>query len=188
MTKWESEMHKSWNMQVEGFRDHVATDGSLLEKTGKWGACGWAVVQLGYNEEMEPLHVMYESMEAELEVQRTIMRAELTAFLCLLKKVIGPIGLHVDNEGIVDGLWRGRKENASNRKLEMSICGSRSGKNCTGWAHRTNKDKKERSHFESFVPEGNEKADELAKAGAMLDEGFIFGGSESKDRQGGVLI
>ena len=36
VTKWESEKHRSWNMQVEGFRDHVATDGSLLEKTGKW--------------------------------------------------------------------------------------------------------------------------------------------------------
>ena len=27
--------------------------------------------------------------------------------------------------------------------------------------------------FEKFVTEGNEKADELAKAGAMLDEGFM---------------
>ena len=29
------------------------------------------------------------------------------------------------------------------------------------------------SHFEKFVMEGNEKADELAKAGAMLDEGIM---------------
>ena len=29
------------------------------------------------------------------------------------------------------------------------------------------------SQFEKFVAEGNEKADELAKAGAMLDEGFM---------------
>ena len=36
-------------------------------------------------------------------------------------------------------------------------------------AHRTKKEKKEMSHFESFVTEGNEKADELAKAGAILD-------------------
>ena len=40
-------------------------------------------------------------------------------------------------------------------------------------AHRTKKDKKEMSHFEKFVTEGNEKADELAKAGAMVDEGFM---------------
>ena len=29
------------------------------------------------------------------------------------------------------------------------------------------------SQFEKFVADGNEKADELAKAGAMLDEGFM---------------
>ena len=73
-------------MPVEGFKGHVATDGSLLGKTGKRGACGWAVVQLDYDQEMEPLHGMYGSVETELEVQRTIKRAELTAFLCLSKK------------------------------------------------------------------------------------------------------
>ena len=40
-------------------------------------------------------------------------------------------------------------------------------------AHRTKKDKKETSQFEKFVAEGNEKADEFAKAGAMLDEGCM---------------
>ena len=50
------------------------------------------------------------SMEAELEVQRTIKRAELTAFLCLLMKVIGPIKVHVDNKGIIDGRWRGERK------------------------------------------------------------------------------
>ena len=39
--------------------------------------------------------------------------------------------------------------------------------------HRTKKDKEEMSHFEKFVTEGNEKADELAEEGAMLDDGFI---------------
>ena len=39
--------------------------------------------------------------------------------------------------------------------------------------HRTEKDKKEMTQFEKFVTDGNEKADEFAKAGAMLDEGFI---------------
>ena len=46
-------------------------------------------------------------MEAELEVQRTIKRAELTAFSCLLKRVIG---VHDDNKGIVDGLRRGESK------------------------------------------------------------------------------
>ena len=40
-------------------------------------------------------------------------------------------------------------------------------------AHRTKKDKKDMSQFEKCVAEGNEKADELAKAGAMFDEGFM---------------
>ena len=39
-------------------------------------------------------------------------------------------------------------------------------------AHRTKKEKREMSHFEKFVTEDNEKADDLARAGAMLDEGF----------------
>ena len=39
--------------------------------------------------------------------------------------------------------------------------------------HRTKKDKKEVSQFEKFVTQGNEKAGKLAKAGAMLDEGFM---------------
>ena len=85
-------------MPAEGFKGHVATDGSLLCTVGKWGACGWAVVQLDYDEEMVPLHGMYGSMEAEFEVQRTIKRTELTAFLCLLRKVCGPIKSHVDNK------------------------------------------------------------------------------------------
>ena len=58
------------------------------------------MVQLDYDEEMVPLYEMYGSMEAEYEVHRTIKRAELTAFLCLLKKVIGPIKVHVDNKGM----------------------------------------------------------------------------------------
>ena len=34
MTKWESEKHKSWCMPAEGFKGHVATDGSLLGTGG----------------------------------------------------------------------------------------------------------------------------------------------------------
>ena len=40
-------------------------------------------------------------------------------------------------------------------------------------AHRTKRGKKDMSHFEKFVTDGYEKADELAKAGAMSDEGFV---------------
>ena len=32
--KWESQKHKSWGMPAEGFKGHVATDGSLLGNAG----------------------------------------------------------------------------------------------------------------------------------------------------------
>ena len=39
------------------------------------------MVQLDYDAEVGPLLEMYGSVEAEFEVQRTIKRAEVTAFL-----------------------------------------------------------------------------------------------------------
>ena len=40
-------------------------------------------------------------------------------------------------------------------------------------AHRTEKETQQLSLFEKFFTEGNEKADELAKEGAMLDGGVV---------------
>ena len=67
----------------------------------------WSVVHLDHDEEMGPMHGMYGTLDAELEVQRTIKRAELTVFFCLLGKAIGRTMVHVDNNGIIDELWRG---------------------------------------------------------------------------------
>ena len=76
-------------------------------------------------------------------------------------------------------------KNALIQKREMQSCGSKSEKCICKYqkdllvevehvkAHGTEKDKQEMSHFEKFVADGNEKADELVKAGAMLDEGFM---------------
>ena len=89
---------KSWDMPAEGFKGHVATNGSLQGTAGKWGACGWSVVQLDCDKNWCFLHGMYGSMAAELEVQRTMKRVELTAFLCFLRKVCGPIKVHVVRE------------------------------------------------------------------------------------------
>ena len=61
----------------------------------EWGACGWSVVQLDHGEEICPMHGMYGTLDAELEVQRTIERAEMTAFLGLLRNAIGPAMVHV---------------------------------------------------------------------------------------------
>ena len=46
---------------------------------------------------------MYGTLDAELEEQRTVKRVELTAFLCLLRSIIGPTTAHVDNKAIIDG-------------------------------------------------------------------------------------
>ena len=64
------------------------------------------MVQLDHDEEMEPMHGMRGTLDAELEVQRAVKRALLTAFWCLFRKAIGRMLVHVDNKGIIDGLWR----------------------------------------------------------------------------------
>ena len=159
-------------MPAEGFQGHVATDGSVLGTAGKWRACGWSVVQLDYVEELGPLHGMYGSMEAELEIQRTIKRAELTAFLCLLRKVRGPIKVHVDNKGIIDGLRTGEKEGIKPKAgdadlwikiweelhelVKRGIFG-RSGA-CKGAPHEERERKM--TQFKRVITEGDEEADE----------------------------
>ena len=50
-------------------------------------------------------------------------------------------------------------------------------------AHRSTKEEKHMSQFEKFVTEGNEKADALALAGAMLDEGFMAEAKEETMQQ-----
>ena len=66
-------------------------------------------MQLDYDEDMVPLYGMYGSMDAEFEIQRTIKRAELTAYVCFLKRLIGPIKVHVDNKGIIEELRKGER-------------------------------------------------------------------------------
>ena len=92
----------------------MSTDGSLLGTAGKWEACGWAVVQLDNDEEMQPVHGMYGSMEAEFEVQRTIKRTGLTAFK-----------VHVDNKGTIDGITERTKKMHQTESWAMLTCGSR---------------------------------------------------------------
>ena len=52
--------------------------------------CGWSVVQPDYDGELGPVHGVYGAEDAELELQRTIKKAEFTASLCLLKKNYRP--------------------------------------------------------------------------------------------------
>ena len=82
----ESEEHQSWSTPVEDFWNHVATDGSLLGVSGRWSACGWSLVQLDYDDDTGRMRGMYGTVDADLEVQRTTKRAELTAVLLPLQK------------------------------------------------------------------------------------------------------
>ena len=81
------------------------------------------MVQLDHDEEMGFMQGMYGTLDGGIEVQRTIKRAELTAFLCLLWKAIGPTMIHVDNKGIIDGLVLVRKQ-------KTLVCGSQFWEEC----------------------------------------------------------
>ena len=65
-------------------------------------------------------------VEAEFEVHRNIKRAELTAFSCLLNRVIGPMKVYVDIKGIIVGPRRGEREcvkpTAGDADLWIKIC------------------------------------------------------------------
>ena len=95
--------------------------------------------------------------------------------------------MHADNKGIFDGLRKFEKECIKPRAGDADLW-------IKFWeelhelvkrgilvevahvkAHRTKKEKEKKTKIERFVTEGNEKADELEKAGAMLDEGFMAG-------------
>ena len=136
-------------------------------------------------EQLVPLHGMCGSTEAEFEVQHTIMGTELTAFLCFVRKVCGPITVHVDNKGTIEGLRKGEKEcikpRAGDADLWIRIWEELHELVKRGIlvevehvkAHHTKETKEKMTQHERFVTEGNEKADELAKAGAMMDECFM---------------
>ena len=55
------------------------------------------------DERMEPMHGMYGTLDVEFEIKR----AELTAFLCFVRRVVGPTAACVDDRGVIDGLWTG---------------------------------------------------------------------------------
>ena len=85
----------------------------------------------------------------------------------------------------------------SSQEREMQICGSKIlealhslAEKCIlvevehVKAHRTKKEQENMSQFEKFVTEGNEKADDLEKAGAMLDEGLMAAQAQAEGQVG----
>ena len=93
MRKWKSDTHKSWCIPAEGFKGHVATDGSLLGKAGKWRACGWSVVQ--GSRIRRPAHHQEGGADG---LPLPSQKSDWT------------IRVHVDNKGNTDGLWRGERK------------------------------------------------------------------------------
>ena len=91
----------------------------------------------------------------------------------------------MENKGIIDGLRKVKKEcikpRAGDADLWIKILEESHELVKRGIlvevahvrAHRTKKEKEKMTKFERFVTEGNEKADEMAKAGAMMDESFM---------------
>ena len=126
-----------------------------------------------------PLYGMYGSTEAEFEVQRTVKRAELTAFLCLLERVImlsqesviGPIKVHVDNKAMIDGLRIGEKECIKPRVGGPDLW--ENWEELHGLAGRGILVEVEHVKVHRTKKGKEENADELAKSGAMLDEGLV---------------
>ena len=104
-----SETTRSWDRRVEGFRHHIAIDGSLQGVSEKDAAGGLPVVQLDYDREEEPWYAAWCTFLAEMEVQRTTKRAELWACTMALSELVGPSTIRTDRMGILDGLWRGEE-------------------------------------------------------------------------------
>ena len=114
-------------MPAEGFKGHVslpltAPCWERLESgervVGQWYSCTLM-------KRRSPLRGMYGSVEVEYEVQRTIKRVELTAVLCLFRKVCGPIKVHVDNKGIIDGLRMQLRKNKRGALIHPSLGSAR---------------------------------------------------------------
>ena len=86
-------------------------------------------------------------------------------------------------KGIIDGLWTGERRwigpLAKDADLWILIWEEIHRVHQEGIfvevelvkAHRSKKEKQQRALFEKQITEGNEKADELAKDGAMMDKG-----------------
>ena len=66
----------------------------------------WSVVQLDHDEDCWPMHGMHGTLDPDLELQRTVKRADLTAFIRHFGRIVDLATDHVDIKGIIDGLWR----------------------------------------------------------------------------------
>ena len=58
---WILDTSRDWDRRVQGFREHIAIDGSVKGVSGRDAACGWEVVHLDHDKEEEPWYATYDS-------------------------------------------------------------------------------------------------------------------------------
>ena len=103
-----SEESNKVDRKPRSFHGRIAIDVSLRETAGKYAACGWVVVQMNLDGDEEPWYGVACNMPIELEVQRTIKRADICALYMALCRLNGPAGIYSDNRGVVQALNRGQ--------------------------------------------------------------------------------
>ena len=114
--------HRSWSTSVEGFRDHV-NHWRLSVWNLRKVECVWveSCATRPWWEEMGPMHgmhFMHGTLDADLEVQDTL----------LLNGIGGSTTVPVDKKGLIDGLLDGRNEahwpeSKGRRSLDVNLGG-----------------------------------------------------------------
>ena len=135
--------------------------------------------ELDHDEEMGAMHEMYGTLDEEFEVQCTIKRTELTAFLSSGKPSVLRCTLTMKES--FGGLWRGERRctGPGGKDLDLwilnweGVAQSSSRRHTGGGRARPStslqKGMQDMTLVENFITEGNEKADELAQEGERLD-------------------
>ena len=106
-TDWLLEEFKRRRRNPGSHSEVMAIDGSLRGVVGIFAACGWAVMQVDLGGGIEPWYGMCGIMPVELEVQRTLKRAEMWALLMALRRHEGLAEISTDKLGGVQAFWDG---------------------------------------------------------------------------------
>ena len=86
---WESGKHRRWVISADGFWRPCHHRWLFVGSSGQLGRVReWSAVQLVYDKQRDRCTACTERSEAEVEVQCTVKRAELTAFVCLFKAIV----------------------------------------------------------------------------------------------------
>ena len=88
----------------------------------------WSVVQLDHDGDLGPMREYFGPIEAGIQVQRTINRADMTALCVALTRLCAPAAIHTDHMCILSGVHRGEKKcigpKSKEADLRIKIVGS----------------------------------------------------------------